>query len=201
MPTQAQIDEVLANPDAYSDELVREARRLSSQAIPTQENPTVDPISGAPTGGAPGFLVNAMPSALNFGNAMIGGIGNLIANPIDTLKGMPAGIAQHYGDRYGSLEQAGQTFQTDPFGALMDVVPVGTALRGAGLAGKVAGATKAGEVAGQVGRGLERLDPANLAVGALQTGVARAQNAIPAIRSAEEARDAVARLRIGRIRV
>lgn len=186
MPTQEQIDEVLANPDAYSDELVREARRMSSQAIPTEPKPTVDPISGAPTGGAPGFMVNALPSALNFGNDMVFGIGSLLGSPIQTLKNMPAGIAQHYGSRYDSPEQAMATFQSDPFGVAMDAVPVGTALRGLGLAGKMAGATRAGEMAGQVGRGLERLDPAGAAMGGLQVGVAGLQNVIPAIRSAEE---------------
>jgi hypothetical protein len=189
MPSQAQIDAVLADPDSYSEKLVNEAKRLSkqqeSQATPTVPNPTVDPITGAPTGGAPGAAVNFMPSALNFGNSMYGGIGNFFSNPVETIKGIPEGIAQHYGERYSSPEAAMNTFQSDPFGAVMDVVPVGSALRLAGWGAKGAGLSNAGNVAGQVGRGLERLDPAGVAVGAVQGTIGAGMNKIMPNRTPE----------------
>lgn len=180
MPSQAQIDEVLANPEAYSDNLVREAKRLKTQqggqTIPTVPNPTVDPTTGQPTGGAPAPMVNLGASAINFGNDMVSGFGNLLSSPIDTIKGIPQGVADHYSGRYGSPESAINTAMSDPFGAMMDVVPVGSALRLAGWGAKGAGLSRTGEVAGQVGRTLERADPAGLAVGAAQTGFAGLMN-------------------------
>lgn len=179
-PSQAQIDEVLANPEAYSDTLVREAKRLKTQqggqTIPTVPNPTVDPTTGQPTGGAPAPMVNFGASAINFGNDMVSGIGNLMSSPIDTIKGMPQGIVDHYSGRYGSMDSAANTAMSDPFGTMMDAVPVGSALRLAGWGAKGVGLGKTGEVAGQVGRTLERADPAGLAVGAAQTGFAGLMN-------------------------
>lgn len=184
MPTQAQIEEVLANPDKYDRKLVAEANaykekeqaRQQQQMIPTAANPTVDPISGAPIGGAPGFLANMAPSAMNLGNDLVRGAGQLVSSPIDTLAGMPAGIAEHYGSRYSSPSQAWATFNQDPVGAIMDVVPVGGALKGMGLASKAAGATRAGDVMADVGRTLERMDPVTQAMGVGQLGVGALQN-------------------------
>lgn len=157
--------------------LLKDRERQAAQAIPTEANPNVDPVTGAPTGGAPGFLVNALPSAVNFGNSMVGGIANAFTNnPLDTISNLPGAIAQHYGDRYSSPEQALQTFNQDPFGAVMDVVPVGTGLRLGGWLGKAAGASKAGAAAGTVGRGLERLDPVGGIMGAVQGGVMAGMN-------------------------
>lgn len=184
MPTQAQIEEVLANPDKYHRQLVNEARALmekekarqAQQLIPTVPNPEFDALTGAPTAGAPGFLANLVPSAVNLGNDMVRGAFQLASNPIDTLAGMPAGIAQHYSSRYSSPGQAWSTFNQDPFGAVMDVVPVGGALKGMGLASKAAGATRVGDIMADAGRTLERMDPVTQAMGIGQLGVGALQN-------------------------
>lgn len=185
MPTQAQIDEVLANPDAYSDKMVREAKRLSSQATPTVPNPTVDPVTGQPTGGAPAPMVNFAPSAMNFGSALLTGIPHAIANPIDTIKGMPGAIVDHYSSRYDSPEQAMDTFKADPFGAAMDIVPVGSGLRALGMAGRAAGASTLGNALSATGRTLERADPAGLAMAGVQGAVAGSMNRLAPNRTPE----------------
>jgi hypothetical protein len=118
-----------------------------------------------------GFMGNIGPSAMNTGTDILKGMGNLIMSPIDTVAGMPAGMADHYGDRYNSLDQAAQTAYNDPVGALMDVPVVGTGMRLLGAAGKVGGAGRLAETAGTIGRGLEKVDPFGAAVGAAQLGI------------------------------
>ena len=183
MPTQAQIEAVLANPERYSDALVEEARRLAGEAPTPPAGPTA-PVAG-PEKSVEGFLGNIGPSALNTGGAMLQGIGNLVTSPIDTITGMPAGLVGHYGDRYSSLEQAGETAYNDPVGALMDVPVVGTGMRLLSAAGKVGGAGRIAETAGAVGRGLERVDPVGLAMGGVQAGTALGMNRLMPNRTPE----------------
>jgi hypothetical protein len=116
-----------------------------------------------------GFMGNVGPSAINTGTDMLKGIGNLVSSPIDTVAGMPAGMAQHYGDRYSSPEQAAQTAYNDPVGALMDVPVVGTGMRLLGAAGKVGAVSKAG-------RALEKVDPFGMAMGGVQAGAGAIAN-------------------------
>ena len=183
MPTQAQIEAVLANPERYSDAIVAEARELAGKAPTPTAGPT-GPVGGSEKS-VEGFLGNIGPSALRTGGDMVAGIGNLLTSPIDTVAGMPAGLAGHYGDRYNSLEQAGETAYNDPVGALMDVPVVGTGLRLLSAAGKVGGAGKIAETAGQVGRGLERVDPFTLGMGAVQGATGVAQNVLMPNRTPE----------------
>ena len=151
-------------------------RRGQAPASPAQ-TPT-EPDVFAPQGATPteemtlgGFAGNIGPSAMRTGTDMLKGIGNLITSPIDTVAGMPAGMAGHYGSRYSSPEQAAQTAYNDPVGALMDVPVVGTGMRLLGAAGKVGGAGRVAEAASTVGRGLEKLDPVGMGVGAAQLGI------------------------------
>ena len=151
-------------------------RRGQAPASPAQ-TPT-EPDVFAPQGATPmeqmtlgGFAGNIGPSAMRTGTDMLKGIGNLITSPIDTVAAMPAGMADHYGSRYNSPEQAAQTAYNDPVGALMDVPVVGTGMRLLGAAGKVGGAGKVAEAASTVGRGLEKLDPVGMGVGAAQLGI------------------------------
>lgn len=118
-----------------------------------------------------GFMGNVGPSALQTGTDMLKGVGNLITSPIDTVAAMPAGMADHYGSRYNSLDQAAETAYEDPVGALMDVPVLGTGMRLLGAAGKVGGAGRLAEAAGTVGRGLEKVDPFGMAVGGAQMGI------------------------------
>lgn len=151
------------------------ARRGATPPSASAQNPTPAPaFAPAPAGPEMtlgGFMGNVGPSAMQTGTDMLKGVGNLITSPIDTVAGMPAGMAQHYGSRYSSPEQAAQTAYNDPVGALMDVPVVGTGMRLLGAAGKVGGAGRLAETAGTVGRGLEKVDPFGMAVGGAQMGI------------------------------
>ena len=139
-------------------------------------------------------ITNLPGSAFRFGTDLLGGIVHLATNnPIDTASNLLPAMGQHYKERYLTPEigqpwytDALNTINRDPVGALADVVPVGTAMRVGGLLGRTAGATQAGSRMSQVGRGVERLDPANLAVGSAQLGIGTLQNLTPGIRSAEQ---------------
>jgi len=148
-------------------------RRGATAPAASAQNPTPAP---APAPAGPemtfgGFMGNVGPSALNTGTDMLKGMANLVTSPIDTVSAMPAGMAQHYGDRYSSPEQAAQTAYNDPVGALMDVPVLGTGMRLLGAAGKVGGAGRLADTASTVGRGLEKVDPFGAAVGAAQLGI------------------------------
>jgi hypothetical protein len=145
----------------------------------TQQTPPPPPAQTAPqqeekTFG--GFMGNVGPSAMETGTNMLKGVANLVTSPIDTVAGMPAGMVDHYGSRYSSLDQAADTAYEDPVGALMDVPVVGTGMRLLGAAGKVGNMGKAADAVSTVGRGLERLDPMGMAVGATQLGVGAIAN-------------------------
>lgn len=160
---------------AIRAELKKRSEAAASPA-PGMPTPTVDPMTGQPTGGAPEWMTNLVPSAAGVVDDTLSGLGQLAKSPVETLSAMPAGIAEHYSSRYSSPEQALQTFQQDPAGVLMDVVPVGGVVKGLGIASKAAGAGKAGNALKATGAALERLDPVNLAVGTGQTVVGRALN-------------------------
>jgi hypothetical protein len=187
MPTKAQIDEVLANPDAYSEELVKKARQLvgldpkPAQRIATTPKPTTDPFSGAPVGDAPPFLVNALPSLINLGDDLISGFGAAASRPIGTALNLIPGTYQHYNQRYFGEDAPGfaKTFSADPAGALADISLFGGGLSALGKLGKAPAVSA-------VGRNIERLDPVGMAMGAIQTGVAGLQNRLPFIRTPEE---------------
>lgn len=133
--------------------------------------PAPAPAPAGPEMTLGGFMGNVGPSALQTGTDMLKGVGNLITSPIDTVAAMPAGMADHYGSRYNSLDQAAETAYEDPVGALMDVPVLGTGMRLLGAAGKVGGAGRLAEAAGTVGRGLEKVDPFGMAVGGAQMGI------------------------------
>lgn len=183
MPTQAQIEAVLANPERYSDAIVAEARELAGEAPRPPAGPT-GPVAG-PEKSVEGFLGNVGPSALQAGGDIVGGLGALLTSPIDTIQGMPAGLAGHYGSRYNSLDQAGDTLYNDPVGAALDVPVIGTGLRFLGAAGKVAGAGRVAEAASQTGRMLERLDPISLGMSGLQGATGAAMNTLMPNRTPE----------------
>lgn len=158
---------------------------LNRRGTSTQ-GPNGSPASAQGPSGAPaptpeemtfeGFLGNVGPSAYRTGTDILKGMGNLLTSPIDTVQAMPAGMAQHYGDRYSSVDQAAQTAYNDPVGALMDVPVIGTGLRVLGAAGKVGGAGRIADTASTVGRGLEKVDPFGAVVGGAQLGVGAALN-------------------------
>ena len=77
------------------------------------------------------------------------------------------------------------TFKSYPFGAAMDIVPVGSGLRALGMAGRAAGATSFGNALSATGRTLERADPAGLAMGGVQGAVAGGMNRVMPNRSPE----------------
>lgn len=94
-------------------------------------------------------------------------------------------VTRFYTERYGSLENARQTFINDPVGALSDVAAVlsvgGLAARGAGGAVQAAGATRTGETLSRAGQALtiagNVADPivqAGRGVGAVAAPVTRA---------------------------
>ena len=134
-------------------------------------NPAPAPAPQSPEMTLGGFADNIGPSAMQAGTGMLKGMANLITSPIDTVAGMPAGMADHYGSRYNSVDQGIETAYEDPVGALLDVPVLGTGMRLLGAAGKVGGAARIGEAASTVGRGLEKLDPMGAAVGAAQLGI------------------------------
>ena len=123
-----------------------------------------------------GFLSNIGPSAVQTGGDMLRGAGNLIMNPVGTIAGMPGGIAEHYGSRYNSFGQAGDTVYNDPVGAMMDVPIVGTAMRGLSLAGKVGLPAKYADALSTTGKALEKVDPFGVAVGGAQMGLGAVLN-------------------------
>jgi len=170
-----QLQAAMSNPNAGS----RLKRDIQTELNKRQPQAALDPMTGAPTGGAPQFMANMAPSMMNLGQDMAQGIGQAVMHPMDTLQNFIPGIAQHYSSRYGSPQQAMNTFNTDPAGAMFDVAPIGTVLRGVGAAGNM------GRVAA-TGRAMERMDPMGLVAGGMQGLVAGAQNAIPFVRSAEE---------------
>lgn len=175
--TPEQLQNLLAENLTVKDERMIQAElRKRSQAIPTDSNPTVDPVTGQPTGGAPAPMVNFAPSAINFASSLVTGLPQAISSPFETIRGLPGAIADHYGSRYSSPEQAMDTFKADPFGAAMDVVPVGSGLRALGMAGRAAGATRTGNALSATGRTLERADPAGMVAGGLQGAVAGGMN-------------------------
>lgn len=187
MPTRAQIDNVLANPDAYSDELVKEARKLAgldpkpAQRIATTPNPITDPLSGAPVGDAPPFLVNALPSLINLGDDLISGLGAAASSPIGTPLNLIPGVYQHYNERYFGEDAPGlaSTFAADPAGTLADISLVGGGISALGKVGRAPALSS-------VGRNIERLDPISMAMGAGQTAVAGLQNQLPFVKPPEE---------------
>lgn len=148
-----------------------ESRGTPTPPLQSAQTPAPAPSAASPEMTVEGFLGNVGPSAMRTGTDMLKGMGNLITSPIDTVAGMPAGMAQHYGDRYSSVDQAAQTAYNDPVGALMDVPVLGTGMRLLGAAGKVGGAGRIADAAGTVGRGLEKVDPFGAAVGAAQLGI------------------------------
>ena len=94
--TPEQLQNLLAENLTVKDERMIQAelrKRSSSQAIPTSPNPTVDPVTGQPTGGAPAPMVNFAPSAINFASSLVTGLPHALANPIDTIKGLPGAMA------------------------------------------------------------------------------------------------------------
>lgn len=148
-----------------------------------QPKAALDPVSGAPTGGAPEALVNFMPSMFSLGDDISTGIANTLTDPIGTMANVIPGMVQHYGDRYFTPEQgqpwysdAVNTFNQDPAGAMMDLSGVGTAMKMAGGAGRV----------GKVGAGLERLDPVTALMGGAQTIAAPIQSRMTGMPSPAE---------------
>lgn len=149
-----------------------ELQRRGQAPASAQSSPTASPApTAAPEMTFEGFMGNIGPSAMQTGTGILKGIGNLVTSPFDTIAAMPEGMVDHYGDRYGSLDQAAQTAYNDPVGALMDVPVVGTGLRLLGAAGKVGAVSKAG-------RALEKADPFGMAVGGLQAGIGGIANRI-----------------------
>lgn len=157
---------------------IADRERQAAQAIPTVANPTVDPLTGQPSYGAPGAVVNALPSLINLGNDLIMGGANVINHPIDTITGLPGGLVEHYKGRYFGEDAPGfgATFSQDPVGAIADFALVGGVANALGKGVAKAGATQAGKTISTVGRNVERLDPVNLAMGAGQLGVAGLRN-------------------------
>ena len=148
-----------------------ESRGTPTPPLQSAQTPAPAPSAASPEMTVEGFLGNVGPSAMQTGTDMLKGIGNLVTSPIDTVAAMPAGMAQHYGDRYNSLDQAAQTAYNDPVGAAMDIPVLGTGMRLLGAAGKVGGAGRIADAASTVGRGLEKVDPFGAAVGAAQLGI------------------------------
>lgn len=169
-----ELESVLANPKATRKLKMAIRQELNSRsekaATPGQGSAAqVDPLTGQPTGGAPQWMQNLVPSITQFGDSLTTGVANLATAPIDTLSNIIPGMASHYNERYLTPEpgqpfysDAVNTFNQDPFGAAMDLVPVGTGMRLAGAASKVPSISA-------VGRGLERMDPVTMAMGGAQT--------------------------------
>jgi hypothetical protein len=85
----------------------------------------------------------------------IGALGKgLVTHPIDTAAGIVPGIYDHYSSRYGSPEARERTVRDDPFGMVLDMLPVGKGLQGLPAAAKaVPGvASSAAQTAGNVAR-------------------------------------------------
>lgn len=172
------LEEVLLNPKAsrkLKTQIEAELnRRSQAQGQDRTPNPVVDPITGQPTGGAPGFLANFVPSLSQFGDSLATGIANTLADPISTAAAVLPSAAEHYTQRYFTPEEgqpwysdALNTFNSDPVGFLGDV----------GLVGGVArAASPRGSAMNRAGRIAERADPVTLGMGALQTGWMAGQN-------------------------
>lgn len=158
---------------AVRSRIEAELQRRGQAPASAQSAPAASPapVAGPEEMTFGGFMGNIGPSAMQTGTGILKGIGNLVTSPIDTIAGMPAGMVDHYGDRYGSMDQAAQTAYNDPVGALMDVPVVGTGLRLLGAAGKVGAVSKAG-------RALEKVDPFGMAVGGVQAGIGGVANKI-----------------------
>jgi hypothetical protein len=148
-----------------------ERRGTPTPPLKSAQNAAPEPSAPSPEMTVEGFLGNIGPSAMQTGTDMLRGFANLATSPIDTVTGIPAGMAQHYGDRYSSVDQAAQTAYNDPVGALMDVPVLGTGMRILGAAGKVGGAGRVADTASTVGRGLEKVDPFGAAVAGAQLGI------------------------------
>jgi hypothetical protein len=92
-------------------------------------------------------------------------------------------MVDHYSERYFTPEEgqpwysdALNTFNADPAGMLMDVLPFAPAVRGVGLLSKAAGANKVGGALSKTANVMDRLDPVNIAAGGIQTVAGRGFN-------------------------
>lgn len=156
-------------------------RRYEEQGIGRSPYPQVDPYSGAPTGGAPGALVNLVPSATRFGDDLTTGLFNVFDDPTGSALNLIPGMYQHYNQRYFGENAPGlsKTFSADPVGTLADISLIGGGLSALGKVGRAPALSS-------VGRNIERLDPISMAMGTGQTAVAGMQNQIPFSRTPEE---------------
>lgn len=132
-----------------------------------QQNLLNDPIRtiGQSTIDAASDMVQPILHPINTLGA-IGNLGKGIYNKftpgIQPSEAAVDAIGEHYGNRYGGLEEIGNTLITDPAGMFLDVA--GIASGGGALAGKLPGlAGKAGRAASNVGRSV---DPINIGLNA-----------------------------------
>lgn len=193
--TVAQLEGMLSQKLSNKDR--REAQAALDAKLAAAPAPGAVPAPGAPAPGAVppptpaaptdggNALTNFLPSAAGVVEDTLSGLGALATSPIETLKGMPQGIVDHYSERYFTPEEgqpwysdALNTFNADPAGMLMDVLPFAPAVRGVGLLSKAAGANKVGGALSKTANVMDRLDPVNVAGGVVQTGAGRLFNKI-----------------------
>lgn len=138
-----------------------------------------------------GFIENVGKSAVG----AVSGIGQMIANPIDTAKGIynlgsgvvskfipgrqksedyADAVGQFYKQRYGGVENIKNTLYNDPVGALLDVSTIATgaggALRGAGNLTRASGLARAGSRLVKAGEAIDPLLQAGRGVGRVTRG-------------------------------
>lgn len=125
-----------------------------------------------------GFLGNVVGSGAN----LIGGLAKAVTSPVQTAKALgktalgaaellipgeqgqeqsARNLGQFYKERYGGVQNIGNTLYKDPVGALADVsllaTGTGAALRGAGAVTKAAGLAETGARLGQLGSTIDPL--------------------------------------------
>lgn len=163
---------VLMTSDRSSDAL----KKAAGAELASRGGQKVPPVEG-------NAITNFLPSVGGVVADTFSGLGQLVSSPIDTLTGMPAGIASHYNERYLTPEEgqpwysdAVNTFNADPAGMMMDILPFAPAVRGLGLASKAAGAGRTGSALTKTANALDRMDPVNLLAGGAQVAAGRAFN-------------------------
>jgi hypothetical protein len=179
MPTQEQIN--LALQKGYTPQQIQLALARAGQIQPKKK--TIG-----------GFLGNVLSSGVR----TVGDVAGAVLNPIETGKSvwnLGTGAAQlllpgeqgneqyaravgdFYKNRYGSLENIGNTLYNDPVGAVMDASSVfggsGSLLKGAGKVSKINSLTKAGTALSRAGDLIDPIAAVGRGVGKVTRGVGR----------------------------
>lgn len=130
--------ELIEFPDSMSPEDIAQAIQGMSDVVPDIPVPkglTEKDYEDS----APEWMQNLIPSTIRLANDTAEGIGRLATSPVDTLSGLIPGMAQHYGDRYGSWDSIQQAWNEDPAGVLSDVSVAGTLIKAPAMVAKSVG--------------------------------------------------------------